>query len=180
MTPVGDTMETKKERIVSDMKRKIIDESIKSLQREGLRFSVDTLAERLKISKKTVYKYFPTKEALAYAIYEKYYTDLNSKITAITQISETDTKEKLLMCYFDSAKMVRKEIFNKYCLNDTIGNFALRHHLDIWGKIKPYVCNEMNDDEAEIYKLITDGAFDKAIDRDADSAMIIRLLRKIK
>lgn len=52
------------------MKNKIIEESITSLQQEGLRFSVDTLAERLKVSKKTIYKYFPTKEVLAYAIYE--------------------------------------------------------------------------------------------------------------
>ena len=35
------------------MKNRIIEESIKSLQQEGLRFSVDTLAEKLKISKKT-------------------------------------------------------------------------------------------------------------------------------
>ena len=41
------------------MKEKIIKESIVSLRTEGLKFSVDTLAERLKISKKTVYKYFP-------------------------------------------------------------------------------------------------------------------------
>lgn len=34
------------------MKNKIIEESITSLQQEGLRFSVDTLAERLKVSKK--------------------------------------------------------------------------------------------------------------------------------
>ena len=37
------------------MKERIIRESIESLRREGLRFSVDTLAERLNISKKTIY-----------------------------------------------------------------------------------------------------------------------------
>ncbi|MGN1480125.1 MAG: TetR/AcrR family transcriptional regulator, partial [Acutalibacteraceae bacterium] len=57
------------------MKDRIIYESIESLRREGLKFSVDTLAENLKISKKTVYKYFPDKETLALALYEKYYND---------------------------------------------------------------------------------------------------------
>ena len=37
------------------LKERIIDESIRCLQEEGLRFSVDSLAKRLKISKKTIY-----------------------------------------------------------------------------------------------------------------------------
>lgn len=43
------------------MKERIICESIESLRQEGLRFSVDTLAKRLNVSKKTIYKYFPNK-----------------------------------------------------------------------------------------------------------------------
>ena len=50
------------------MKDRIIKESISSLRREGLRFSVDTLAERLCISKKTIYKFFQDKELLAFAM----------------------------------------------------------------------------------------------------------------
>ena len=55
------------------MKDKIIKASIESLRQEGLRFSVDTLAEKLKISKKTIYKFFPDKESLAVALYESQY-----------------------------------------------------------------------------------------------------------
>lgn len=65
------------------MKDRIIYESIESLRREGLKFSVDTLAENLKISKKTVYKYFPDKETLALALYEKYYNDAEIKAEKI-------------------------------------------------------------------------------------------------
>ena len=36
------------------LKDEIVDASIQSLRREGRRFSVDLLAERLKISKKTI------------------------------------------------------------------------------------------------------------------------------
>lgn len=57
------------------MREKIIEASIEALKKEGLKFSVDTLADGLKISKKTLYKFFPDKQALALALYEKYYTD---------------------------------------------------------------------------------------------------------
>lgn len=162
------------------MKNKIIEESIKSLQLEGLRFSVDTLAERLKISKKTVYKYFPTKEALANAIYERYYTDLKDEINGIVQKDDPNTAEELLLRYFASAKMVRREIFNKYCLNSVIGSFALQCHLGVWDTIKPYICGEMTSDQAETYQLIIDGAFDKAMDCNRNPKIIIEMLRGIK
>ncbi|MGN0675986.1 MAG: TetR/AcrR family transcriptional regulator [Oscillospiraceae bacterium] len=162
------------------MKQAIIEETIRSLKQEGLRFSVDTLAERLKISKKTVYKYFPTKEALAYAMYEKYYDDLNVKIKEIKQLNEHDTAKKLLLCYFDSSQMVRREIFNKYCLNEAIGNYSLKRHSEVWENIGPYLCSEMTDKEAECCKLIVDGAFGKAIECSADPADVIEMLRRFK
>lgn len=162
------------------MKEKIIEESLKSLRQEGLRFSVDTLAERLRISKKTIYKHFPTKEVLALAMYEKYYRDLEEKVRDISLADETGTAEVLLSLYFDSAKMCRKEIFNKYCLNAAIGDFALQNHWNIWNGIKPCICRGMDDEEAEIYKWITDGAFDQAIQHEAGPKAVIGMLRKIK
>ena len=41
------------------MRDKIVEASIEALRNEGLKFSVDTLADSLRISKKTVYKFFP-------------------------------------------------------------------------------------------------------------------------
>ncbi|MGN1003704.1 MAG: TetR/AcrR family transcriptional regulator [Oscillospiraceae bacterium] len=161
------------------MKNKIIEESIRSLQQEGLRFSVDTLAEKLKISKKTIYKYFPTKEALASAMYERYYADLRDEIQMLVQ-KDGPVEEELLRCYFDSAKMVRKEIFNKYSLNRTIGDFAMRHHREVWNTIRASLCPEMTETEAEVYKLILDGAFDRAMNCDVDTALLIGMLRKLK
>lgn len=162
------------------MKSRIIEESIKSLRQEGLRFSVDTLAERLKVSKKTIYRHFPTKEALAQAMYERYYSDLKGRIKEITQQKEPERSDALLLCYFDSSRMAHKEIFNKYCLNNVIGNFALQHHQDIWNAIKPYICGEMGDGDAQILKLILDGAFEKAISCNIDPEIVIKMLRKMK
>ena len=74
------------------MRKRIIAESIKNLQNEGLKFSVDTLAEKLKISKKTIYKYFPTKEALALAMYEKYYSCSINRAKDMLAKEETDVQ----------------------------------------------------------------------------------------
>ena len=76
-------METKKGDFVSGVRDSIINTAIESLRTEGLKFSVDTVAARLKMSKKTIYKLFPDKEALAYAIYERYYADALEKVRQI-------------------------------------------------------------------------------------------------
>ena len=41
---------------------------------------MDTLAAKLKVSKKTIYKFFSTKEALAVAVHEKFYSEALGKI----------------------------------------------------------------------------------------------------
>ena len=66
----GTIIGNKKRGFCFRMREKIIRESLESIRREGLRFSVDTLAEKLRVSKKTIYRYFPDKEALATAWYE--------------------------------------------------------------------------------------------------------------
>lgn len=102
------------------MEDRIISESIESLRQEGLRFSVDTLAERLNISKKTIYKFFPTKEALAFALYQKYYADIKAQANLLTKESSVCTHRKLLSLYFDAKSMTSADIFNKYKLNEAL------------------------------------------------------------
>ncbi|MGN0478163.1 MAG: TetR/AcrR family transcriptional regulator [Hominenteromicrobium sp.] len=162
------------------MKDRIIDASIQSLRQEGLRFSVDVLAERLRISKKTIYKYFPTKEALAYAMYARYYEKLQERIRTLVQHGGNTREQELLLCYLDSAKMISREIFNKYSLNQVIGDFAADGHAAVWKAIRPCVCGGMTDEEAEIYQLIVDGALERTIAREADPAAVIGMLRRIK
>lgn len=106
------------------VKEKIIDASIESLRQEGLRFSVDVLANRLRISKKTIYRIFPNKEALAFALYEKYYADAVMKAGSIISSGLPSVRESLLRLYFDSKMMTRRDIFNKYKLNELLSAYA--------------------------------------------------------
>lgn len=160
-------------------KEKLIAESIQCLQEEGLRFSVDSLAKRLNVSKKTIYQHFPSKEALAHALYEKYYTDAAQTVEALLAQKETDLPAALLRCYFDAVCMVRGEIFNKYCLNNTVSEYALRRHAALWEKLQPQLCGSMSAEEASAYRLIVDGAFDRAISQNVDPVEIIAVLRRL-
>ena len=136
------------------MKEKIIKESIVSLRTEGLKFSVDTLAERLKISKKTVYKYFPTKEDLARAIYEEYYKDALAKADSISKSDDVDKLYQLLFVYYRSKYMTRKELFNKYALNATIQSFVEEKQRQIWAIMENALIGTQ--EEKEVVKIIVD------------------------
>ena len=161
------------------LKEKLIEESIRCLREEGLRFSVDSLAKRLKVSKKTIYQYFPSKEALAYALYEKYYADMAQVVQNHLEQKSADLSSHLLRCYFDAACMVRGEIFNKYCLNGAVGEFALRRHTALWERLQPQLCGSLSADEASAYRLVVDGAFERTIAQRADPEKVIEVLRRL-
>ena len=95
------------------MKERIINESIESLRREGLKFSIDTLAERLNISKKTVYKYFSNKEELAFALYRKYFADAKEQAKRLAQENSLSARKQLLHLCLDAKYLTCVDIFNK-------------------------------------------------------------------
>ena len=50
---------------MADQKQNIIDQSLKIIFRDGLRsFTIDRLSSIIRVSKKTIYSIFPTKEVL--------------------------------------------------------------------------------------------------------------------
>lgn len=153
------------------MKNIIIDASIELLQSEGLKFSIDMLAKKLKISKKTIYKYFIDKGSLAIALYETYYLEAINK--AIKIINENEGIIKLLTLYYDSKKMVRDNIFNKYKLNDTIHNYALEQNNKLWNIIRKEF-NYGND-----IRYIIDGSFEKMINENVNNKTINNVIERI-
>ncbi|MGN0299676.1 MAG: TetR/AcrR family transcriptional regulator [Lachnospiraceae bacterium] len=175
-------METKKEDFVSIMKEKIIRESIKSLQQEGLKFSVDTLANKLKISKKTIYKYFPDKEALALALYQKYYTDaMNQAEKLIVNSEASSIYSNLLHLYFDSKMMIRSEIFNKYKLNNTIYSYTAKQNDLLWMTISSsFTLNgTISEKDKEVIRLIIDSSFEQLCNARMNPDDVIERLVKL-
>ena len=85
-------------RITSDKDRIFI--HIRTLfLREGFnKISMDEIASELKISKKTIYKYFPSKEFIVIAIVEGLMKSIQGKLEEIIN-SESDSLEKMINLY---------------------------------------------------------------------------------
>jgi len=158
------------------MKDIIIAESIESLRREGLRFSVDTLAERLNISKKTIYRYFPNKEALAVALYKKYYSDIKTEAERLAAENTDETHYKLLALYFDAKSMTSSDIFNKYKLNEALYSFTAEQNDRLWETI--ISSSDKAQDKISL-RIIADGAFEKLCNEKISPEGVIDRLVKM-
>ena len=76
------------------VEEKIINQTIQLFQAKGLKFTLDELASELRISKKTIYQYFPSKEAILNEVVEYGFRRIQAKKTAILT-SELTTVERL-------------------------------------------------------------------------------------
>lgn len=143
------------------MRDNIINTAIECLRTEGLKFSVDNLASKLKISKKTVYRFFPDKEALSYAIYEKFYSNAQYNVDKIKENGE-NIKFELLILYFEAERMINVKIFNKYKLNDSIYHYAAEQHNKLWEEILPLIAPAASNRDANVLRAVIEGTFEKA------------------
>lgn len=159
------------------MKEHIICEAIDSLRKEGLRFSIDTLAERLNISKKTIYKYFPNKEALALALYQRYYTDIKVQANRLAAESSVAAHLKLLTLYFDAKSMTSCDIFNKYKLNEALFSYTTEQNNNLWEIILSSLNDDIPEQDKISLRIIVNGSFEKLCnEKIAPDGVIDRLV----
>lgn len=155
------------------MKESIIDRSIAELQRNGLRFSIDEVARSLKISKKTVYKFFTTKEDLAVAIYKTFYDKAIDRIGSIEDsLAKREAATQLLTVYFQSHCMIRDDIFNKYALNDSIRALAQEGH----DRIKARIREILPQSDGAALMIIIDGSMRRLVESEENAEKVIERL----
>lgn len=154
------------------MRDSIIKYSIEILLRDGLRFSIDDVAKALKISKKTIYKFFSTKEQLATEIYKTYYENALHKIEAIPKIHSKDDVAQLLDIYYHSHCMVREEIFNKYAINANIRALAQANH----NHIRRLIEDLLTSADSSALMIIIDGAMQKLYENKDKEEKVIAML----
>lgn len=164
------------------MKDKIVQASIEGLRTEGLKFSVDLLAHKLKISKKTIYKYFPDKEALSIALYETYYANAAKQAKELINKNTEESYKELLYIYFDSKRMTRNEIFNKYKLNQAIYAYTKEKSACLWETIAASFRGSLSETDKKVFRIIVDGSFEKLCEdcsslEDVLKDMIERLVK---
>ena len=155
------------------MRDTIIKCSILGLQRRGLRFSIDEIAKSLKISKKTIYKYFATKEDLAIEIYKTFYEEAINRIRALEpELPKKQAVTQMLTVYLRSHCMVRNEIFNKYSLNANIRALAKSNHDEIKARIE--ACLPQTDRAALM--IMIDGSMQALCEHKAEEEKVIEKL----
>lgn len=161
------------------MKDQIIYETITSLRQEGLRFSVDTIAERLHISKKTIYKHFPNKEALALALYQRYYADTLAQAHRLTAENSVLARSKLFYLYFDAKLMTSCEIFNKYKLRETIYSYTAEQNDNLLAIILSSLDDSISEQDKISLRIIINGSFEKLCNEKIPPQGVIEWLVKI-
>lgn len=142
-----------------------------------MRFSVDTLAERLNISKKTIYKYFPNKEALAFALYQTYYADIKAQADRLAAEDSTAAHLKLLQLYFDAKSMTSRDIFNKYKLNEALYSYTAEQNDNLWETILSSLDDRVSEQDKGSLRIIVNGSFEKLCnEKIAPDGVIDRLV----
>ncbi|MDY5441695.1 MAG: TetR/AcrR family transcriptional regulator [Candidatus Enteromonas sp.] len=119
------------------MKDKILSLTIQNLKADGLRFSVDELAKELRISKKTIYKYFPSKEALAKEVFSTYFREVTKEILDYAKNNPKDHYGFLLR-YADTFWTLEESLFNKFQLQESIRELAFSLHQELERTLSPY------------------------------------------
>lgn len=82
------------------LEERIIDAAIAEFTEHGLKFTMNEVAGRLGISKKTIYTVFDSKQSVMIAIADRYAADLRQMQEEVAQDGSLDTAEKIerLLC----------------------------------------------------------------------------------
>lgn len=78
-----------------DLKETILKGTIQVFNDKGLKFTMDDIAERLKISKKTLYKVFDDKEALFLAMVDYIFDSIKESEREVVENKHLSTVEKI-------------------------------------------------------------------------------------
>lgn len=78
-----------------DLKETVLEGTIQVFNEKGLKFTMDDIAERLKISKKTIYKVFNDKEELFLAMVDYMFDCIKESEREVVENPELGTVEKI-------------------------------------------------------------------------------------
>jgi AcrR family transcriptional regulator len=110
-----------------EMKQKILDLSAQLIQKYGLRkFTVDEIASGLKISKKTIYKYFNSKDDIIRAYFEASIQSDKDSISNGINSSETFLEKIHCIVYSN----------HQYRLSIPLLNEAKLYYPDVWEAVQ--------------------------------------------
>lgn len=121
--------------ILTPEKKRILDYTREKFLREGFyKTSMDSIAEELQISKKTIYKYFPSKEALVEEVVDSLMMNASENIFA--KINTTADAFTKIVTMFEVASQLFIKFSDKW-MND------LKFHSNHWERIDEFRTKKM-------------------------------------
>lgn len=147
-----------------ELKNIILENAFESYTKEGPRnFTVECLASNLGMSKKTIYKYFPTKEILIDKIFEFFTSSIRRKFENVARSDENPIAKFNLIVEYLSKRIM-------HIPSSTLVEVKMRHP-NIWKKIENFRL-EMTQYFGDIFREAQKQGMAKS-DIDMDKAAIL-------
>ncbi|MEE2876457.1 MAG: TetR/AcrR family transcriptional regulator [Candidatus Neomarinimicrobiota bacterium] len=147
----------------------ILQHSFEEMSQVGVRsFTVDALAEKLGMSKKTIYKFFPTKEALIEKSVTFFLSVVERKFRKIRE-SNLDPASKFVELMEFIIKQARKVPIEK------VADLKIRYP-DVWGIIVQFRLSRRDDFHAILKEAQESGLVRPEIDVDIAATLYINII----
>ncbi len=115
----------------TDIKQRIVEKAAELFPRFGFsKVTVDELSKELGISKKTIYRYFTSKDEIADAVYKWNVLSVKNKLQEITSEPGAYIDRLYRLCEFISRFLSG--------MNKTAQQDLIKHRPDLWKKIELY------------------------------------------
>ena len=147
----------------------ILEEGFESVAETGVRaFTVESLAKRLAMSKKTIYKFFPTKEKLIRSIMQFVFTQINSTFQRV-MADESNPAVQFIKIMETITKFAGKAPLNKIAELKSL-------YPDIWKEIESFRLSHQEDFYTILYNAQEQGLARDDINMRSASIIYINII----
>ena len=147
----------------------ILEEGFDSVAETGVRaFTVESLAKRLAMSKKTIYKFFPTKENLIRSIMQFVFTQINSTFKRV-MADESNPAVQFIKIMETITKFAGKAPLNKIAELKSL-------YPDIWKEIESFRLSHQEDFYTILYNAQEQGLARDDINMRSASIIYINII----
>ena len=147
----------------------ILEEGFDSVAETGVRaFTVESLAKRLAMSKKTIYKFFPTKEKLIRSIMQFVFTQINSTFKRV-MADESNPAVQFIKIMETTTKFAGKAPLNKIAELKSL-------YPDIWKEIELFRLSHQKDFYTILYNAQEQGLARDDINMRSASIIYINII----
>ena len=147
----------------------ILEEGFDSVAETGVRaFTVESLAKRLAMSKKTIYKFFPTKEKLIRSIMQFVFTQINSTFQRV-MADESNPAVQFIKIMETITKFAGKAPLNKIAELKSL-------YPDIWKEIESFRLSHQEDFYTILYNAQEQGLARDDINMRSASIIYINII----